>query len=86
MIVLLSESAQRWHLELPRPAFEKVAAALEALSVAPRSGVALPVDSQYRGSYRRVVRIRRRWSYQIIYDVLDGPGIVWVHLILSPWE
>jgi len=48
--------------------------------------VALPVDSQYRGSYRRVVRIRRRWSYQIIYDVLDGPGIVWVHLILSPWE
>ncbi|NVB78673.1 MAG: hypothetical protein HOV81_09790 [Kofleriaceae bacterium] len=68
---------------MPVVALRKISDALHALSVVPHSGRSFPDDSPFSGSRYRVVRIRRRWSYQIVYSILDE--LVWIRLIVPSW-
>jgi hypothetical protein len=46
-----------------------VRAALRVLAVVPHSGLRFPDDSEYAGQMTKVVRVRRGWSYRVIYEI-----------------
>lgn len=54
---------------LPAPAARKVLAALRVLAVVPHSGRRLRDDSAVGGLMQKIVRIRRGWSYRIVYEI-----------------
>lgn len=70
MKVGLSPRAER-QLELAhRVAAPKLADALVVLAQVPRSGMLLLSDELHgRVLYRKLVRIRRGWSYQLVYEI-----------------
>ena len=68
----------------PRLAAGKLADALEILSVVPHSGVMLFELLSGRTWHRKVVRIRRGWSYHILYEVRADE--VTVHFIDPSWR
>jgi hypothetical protein len=53
------------------------------LAVVPHSGIRLANTPPFENSYRKIVRIRRRWSYRITYVIFDD--LVWVRFIEPSW-
>jgi len=43
----------------------------------------MPDDSAYAGLMFKTVRVRRSWSYRIIYEI--GHRWIKVHFIVPPW-
>lgn len=83
MIVLLGSTAERQLRELPPPAARKVLEALRVLAGVPHSGIALPDESPFSGLMVKVVRVRRGWSYRVLYEIC--PRWLFVHAIAPSW-
>lgn len=83
MIVLLAAEAEAQLLALAEPAHRKVRNALRVLAAVPHSGRPMPDDSPYAGMMEKVVRVRKRWSYRILYAI--GRRWIEVHSITPSW-
>ena len=53
----------------PRIAARSLADALRLIEAVPHVGVAFSDEVTGRAMYRRLVRVRRGWCYQLIYEV-----------------
>ena len=84
MIVLLSRRAEEQLRALPAPAAKKVVRALRVLAAVPHSGRRESDVSHYRGLMSKVVRIRRDWSYRVIYEIRER--WIMVHHIAPSWS
>lgn len=82
MIVRLSPDAADQLREMPVRAEGRVRRALRVLAVVPHSGRRY-VGNDPRGLMYKVVRIRRSWSYRVIYSVEDYG--IHVRLIVPTW-
>jgi mRNA-degrading endonuclease RelE of RelBE toxin-antitoxin system len=84
LIVKLKPRAEVQLQRLPRKVAQKVYVALRVLAVVPHSGRRLPDDdAAVAGLMSKTVRVRRGWSYRIVYEVV--PGGIDVHLIVPTW-
>lgn len=84
MIVLLSHAAERQLRALPPPAARKVLRALPVLALVPLSGRIEDSNSPYAGMISKVVRIRRGWSYRIIYEISER--WIKIHDVAPTWS
>jgi hypothetical protein len=83
LIVLLRTAAEAQLSALPEPASRKVRRALRVLAAVPHSGRPFPDDSPYAGLMWKTVRVRRGWSYRIVYGI--GHRRIQVHFIVPTW-
>jgi len=83
LIVLLRDAAAAQLRALAAPASRKVHRALRVLAVVPHSGRPFPDDSPYAGLMFKTVRIRRSWSYRVVYEI--GHRWIKVHFIAPTW-
>jgi hypothetical protein len=58
--------------------------ALRVLAIVPHSGRIEDTTSAYAGFMSKLVRVRRGWTYRIIYEV--GARWVTVHSVAPPWQ
>ena len=83
MKLYLTRRAELQLNDLPPVAARKVVDALQILTLVPRSGIALG-DKRLPDAYQELVIIRRRWSYRIVYELVDDQ--LHVHYIDPAWR